>query len=153
MKTAVFAGLFLLLSLVHAVVPQAEPQGKVSSNLHYVTVHHGPGMRGYDTNRGIVISGVILRCWEDVRQASSTDPSTCTDGYKGHGVLRVRVDSVVWDVTLPSTPELREAKVSMGKLKPETAVTVWGVKHQSKANDMYANEIIVNGVSLFKFKP
>jgi hypothetical protein len=153
MKTAVFVGLFLLLSLVHTVVPQAEPQGKANSKLRYVTVHHGPGMRGYDTNRSVVISGVILRCWEDVRQALSTDASTCTNGYNGHGVLQLRADSLVWDVTLPPTPQLREAKVSMGNLKPGTAVTVLGAKHQSKANDMYANEIIINGVSLFKFKP
>jgi hypothetical protein len=146
----VFEGLFLLLSLDHSAVAQAEPQGKLNLELHYVPVHHGPGMRGYDPNRGVVISGVILRCWEDVRKAHSTDASTCTNGNKGHGVLQVRVDSVVWDVTLPPTPQLRKAEVSMGKLKPGTALTVWGVKHVSKTNDMYANEIIVNGVSLFK---
>ena len=115
--------------------------------------HHGPGMRGYNPNQGVVISGVIVRCWEDVRKAQSTNASKCSNGYKGHGVLQVRVDSVMWDVTLPDTPSLRKGNVSMGKLKPGTAVTVWGVKHLSRANDMYANEIIVNGVSLFSFKP
>ena len=114
--------------------------------------HHGPGMRGYNPNQGVVISGVILRCWEDVSKPH-TDASTCSNGWKGHGVLQVRVNTVVWDVTLPPTPQLREANVSMGKLKPGAAITVWGVKHEVNMNDMYANEIIMSGMSLFRFTP
>jgi hypothetical protein len=115
-------------------------------------VHHGPGMRGYNPDQAVEISGVIIRCWEDVVKPH-TSASTCSDGWKGHGVLQVSVGAATWDVTLPPTPQLREAHVSMGKMKPGAAITVSGFKHQVTANNMYASEISVSGIRLFKLEP
>ena len=99
--------------------------------------HHGPGIRGYDPNKPVAIKGVILKCFE------------CSNGSRGHGWLQVQVDSVIWGVTLPDTPGLRKAKVSLSKLKKGTAIEVSGFANVSKPHDMYANEVVVNGLTLF----
>jgi hypothetical protein len=64
-------------------------------------------------------------------------------------LLQVRVDSVSWEVTLPDTPGLRKAKVSLAKLKKGSAIEVSGFAHTSKPHDMYANQITINGAKLF----
>ena len=99
----------------------------------FLDAHHGPGMRGYKPSQTVVISGLIMKCFE------------CSNRSKGHGWLQIRVDSVIWEATLPDTPGLRRAKVSLAKLKPGTSVKLTGFAHQSKAHNMYTNEIIVNG--------
>jgi hypothetical protein len=106
----------------------------VASLLH---AHHGPGIRGFNPNDPLVISGVITRCVD------------CSNGSRGHGVVLIQVDSVMWEATLPDTPRLRKAKVSLSKLKKGTAVKVAGFANVSKTHKIYANEIIVKGVRLF----
>ena len=98
--------------------------------------HHGPGMRGYNPSQTVVISGVILKCFD------------CSNGAKGHGVVQIRADSIVWEATLPETPGLRKAKVDLNKLKKGTPIRITGFAHLSKAHDLYATEIIVNGVKI-----
>jgi hypothetical protein len=100
--------------------------------------HHGPGIRGYNPNQAVAIKGVILKCFE------------CSNGSRGHGWLQVQVDSVIWGVTLPDTPGLRKAKISLSKLKKGLAIEVSGFANVSKPHNMYANEITVNGVKLFR---
>jgi hypothetical protein len=98
----------------------------------FAEAHHGPGLRGYDNARSVVIAGVIVECVQ------------CTSG-DDHGVLYVLVDFVVWDVTLPSSAQFKKAKASVKKLKKDAAVKVTGFPNKSKATAMYADEIIVNG--------
>src|SRR5215510_3527120 len=76
--------------------------------------HHGPWTRSYDTNRTVVIEGVIVKC------------VGCGNGGKGHGILLVQVESVPWSVTLPDTPALHKDRVDLGKLSKGTAVRVTG---------------------------
>ena len=96
--------------------------------------HHGPGIRGYDPEKPVTISGVITKCIE------------CGGG--GHGILEIRVGSVMWAVTLPANSLLKKAKVPMNRLKPKHTVTVAGFANKSKANDMFADEIIADGVKV-----
>ena len=60
--------------------------------LQILHAHHGPGIRGYNPSQSVDISGVILKCFD------------CSNGSRGHGVLQIRVDAVVWEATLPDTP-------------------------------------------------
>lgn len=98
--------------------------------------HHGPGMRGYNPNKTVAVSGVILKCFD------------CSNGARGHGIVQVRSDTIVWEITLPDTPALRRAKVDLNKLKKGTPIRISGFAHLSKANDLYATEIMVNGVKI-----
>lgn len=105
--------------------------------------HHGPGMRGYNPDKTIVIHGVITKC------------SECSNGSKGHGVVSILVDSVVWEATLPDTPSLRKARISLTKLKKGTVVTVTGFPNTSPsalfAHKIYAREIVSNGVTILSY--
>ena len=105
--------------------------------------HHGPGMRGYDPDTTVVITGVITKCFE------------CGNGSRGHGVVSVMVGSVVWEVTLPDTPSLRKAKISLSKLKKGTDVTVTGFPNKSASpyflHKIYAREIVSKGVTLLSY--
>jgi len=103
---------------------------------HSLQAHHGPGMRGYNPNQTVAVSGVILKCFD------------CSNGARGHGVVQIRVDSIVWEATLPETPGLRKARVDLNKLKKGTPIKISGFAHQSKAHDLYAMEIIANGVKI-----
>jgi hypothetical protein len=109
----------------------------------FLLAHHGPGMRGYDPDKTVVLNGVITKCFE------------CSNGSRGHGVVSLLVDSVVWEVTLPDTPSLRKAKVSLSKLKKGTAVTVTGFPNKSASPyflyKVYAREIVSKGVTLLSY--
>jgi hypothetical protein len=109
----------------------------------FLEAHHGPGMRGYNPDKTIVIHGVITQCFE------------CSNGSKGHGVVSILVDSIVWEATLPDTPSLRKAKISLSKLKKGTAVTVLGYPNTSAsaffAHKIYAREIVSNGVTILSY--
>jgi hypothetical protein len=63
---------------------------------------------------------------------------------ESHGFLDIKVNSVNWEVTLP----FRVPKASLQKLTPGTAVKVTGIPHDRKAHNLYAREIIVNGINL-----
>src|SRR5262245_57422604 len=105
--------------------------------------HHGPGMRGYDPDKTILINGVITKCFE------------CSNGSRGHGVVLILVDSVVWEATLPDTPSLRKAKISLTRLKKGTAVTVTGFPNKSASayfqHKIYAREIVSKGVTILSY--
>jgi hypothetical protein len=103
--------------------------------------HHGPWTRGYDTTRTVVIEGVIVKCVE------------CGNRGRGHGILQVQVDSVLWSVTLPDTPALRKEKVDLGKLKKGTAVRVNGFPVNSRAHNMWATEIVSKGTRILWLDP
>jgi hypothetical protein len=109
----------------------------------FLAAHHGPGMRGYDPGRTIVINGVITKCFE------------CSNRSRGHGVVSILVDSVVWEATLPDTPSLRKAKISLTKLKKGSPVTVTGFPNKSAsphfAHKIYAREIISKGVTILSY--
>jgi hypothetical protein len=105
--------------------------------------HHGPGMRGYDPDKTVVITGVITKCFE------------CSNGSRGHGIVSLVVDSVVWEITLPDTPSLRKAKISLSKLKKGTTVTVTGFANKSATpyflHKIYAREIVSKGVTFLSY--
>jgi hypothetical protein len=46
---------------------------------------------------------------------------------------------------LPSTYLLEKARVSTGKLRPRSVVKVTGLRHKTKAHDLYPKEIITGG--------
>jgi hypothetical protein len=100
----------------------------------FLNAHHGPGVRGYDLEKRVVISGLIEKCIK------------CSGG--DHGFLQVSVGSVTWAVTLPSNKVLKKAKLSLDRLKPKRTVDVTGFAHKSKANDIYPDQIVVNGVTI-----
>ena len=104
-------------------------------------MHHGPGLRGFNSSQTITLTGVITKCID------------CGNGSKGHGVVLIQVGAVPWEVTLPDTPALRKMKVSLGKLKKGAAVKITGFANISNDNRIHANEIIVNGVQLYSYEP
>ena len=107
-----------------------------------LSAHHGPWTRGYDTTRTVVIDGRIMKCVE------------CGNRSRGHGILSVQVDSIVWSVTLPDTPVLRKGDVDLGKLKKGTAVRVTGFARVSRPHDMFATEVLsAHGVRLLWLDP
>lgn len=101
--------------------------------------HHGPGMRGYDGGKTVVINGEITKCFE------------CGSGSRGHGVVSILVGFTAWEVTLPDTPSLRKAKISLSRLKKGTAVTVTGFANRSFQYKIYAYEIVSQGVTILKY--
>ena len=99
--------------------------------------HHGPGWRGFNPDQTVAITGVITKCFD------------CKNGAKGHGYLTVQVEGTSWEVTLPDTPRLRQAKVSLSKMKKGTPIHVSGYPTTSPSQKVYATEIVLNGVKLF----
>lgn len=102
-----------------------------------LVAHHGPGWRGFNPNQAVAIMGVITKCFD------------CNNGGRGHGYLTVKVGDTSWEVTLPDTPRLRKAKVSLSKLKAGTPIQVSGYPKTSPSQKVYATEIVLNGVKLF----
>jgi hypothetical protein len=99
--------------------------------------HHGPGMRGFNSSQPLTIKGVLTKCFG------------CSNGARGDAYILVRVNSEIWEATLPDTPVLNTRKVDLGKLKTGITIIVTGFASiDPKSKRIYANEIMSNGVEL-----
>jgi hypothetical protein len=92
-----------------------------------VDAHHGWG--GYDTSK-------ILRLTGTIRDSSYEHP---------HGMLRLAVDTTVWDVVLAPPSRMQVRGLTKDMLAVGTRATVVGYPHRTTPGEMRAERITIDG--------
>jgi RPA family protein len=94
--------------------------------------HHG--WSGYDNSKDVTLTGVV-------REATWANP---------HGTLRVQVDGgkgKIWTTTLAPVARMEQRGMSADSVKVGTTVTVIGKPSRTRADEIKAERIVINGKS------
>ncbi|OGA64465.1 MAG: hypothetical protein A3G81_25270 [Betaproteobacteria bacterium RIFCSPLOWO2_12_FULL_65_14] len=92
--------------------------------------HHG--WSEYDSSKGLKLTGKVV-----------------ASGYEHpHGHVRLETPGKTWNVVLAPPSRMERRGLEKGALKPGATVTVEGYPNRSKAEEMRAERIRVNGKSV-----